>query len=81
VALPPDLDPATSLVSVAGIVVDRYAGTYKLVIVVGEVTKQEGGGKREQKSSDRLCVRLRFSILELPRNASELLGPLPSRRF
>ncbi len=48
VALPPDLDPATSLVSVAGIVVDRYAGTYKLVIV-GEVTKQEGGGKREQK--------------------------------
>ncbi|KAH9576559.1 hypothetical protein CY35_01G167700 [Sphagnum magellanicum] len=60
----------------AGIVVDRYAGTYKLVIV-GEVTKQEGGGKREQKeSSDRLCVRLRFSILELPRNASELLGPL-----
>jgi hypothetical protein len=36
------------LVSVAGIVVDRYAGTYKLVIV-GEVTKQEGGGKREQK--------------------------------
>jgi len=49
VSLPPDLDPATSSVSVAGVVVDRYAGTYKLVIVVGEVTKQEGGSKREQK--------------------------------
>lgn len=48
IPLPPHLDPATSLVSVAGIVVNRFVGTYKLIIVA-EVTKQEVVGTREEK--------------------------------
>lgn len=40
IALPPQLDPALSLLSVAGLVVSRLSGTYKL-IVVGEVRRAE----------------------------------------
>nr|XP_024363967.1 F-box/kelch-repeat protein At5g15710-like [Physcomitrium patens] len=45
---PPQLDPATSLVSVAGLVVDRFAGTYKL-IVIGEVRREDSSSSREYK--------------------------------
>lgn len=48
VPLPSEMDPATSLISAAGIVVDRFAGTYKL-IMVAEVSKYEAAGNREQK--------------------------------
>ncbi|KAG0622996.1 hypothetical protein M758_3G140500 [Ceratodon purpureus] len=50
VPLPPQLDPALSILSVAGLAVDRVLGTYKL-IVVGEV-------RREGPSSDGREVKL-----------------------
>lgn len=49
VPLPPQLDPALSILSVAGLAVDRLSGAYKL-IVVGEVRREaENADSREVK--------------------------------
>lgn len=74
VPLPPQLDPALSLLSVAGLVVDRLSGTYKL-IVVGEVRRVETLTTGEVK----LLVAYIFdSVSQLWKSYEVELDPLDS---
>ncbi|KAG0553586.1 hypothetical protein KC19_12G023000 [Ceratodon purpureus] len=73
VPLPPQLDPAVSLISVAGLVVDRVAGTYKL-IVVGEV-------RREDRDCKHLVAFIFDSVCQTWNSYDVELDPLDSFSF
>lgn len=71
--VPLPLEPAVSLISVAGLVVDRVAGSYKLVIV-GEVKKED--------SSPKHLVAFTFDSRSLAWKSYEVeLNPLDSFSF
>jgi len=74
VALPPQLDPAISLLSVAGLVVNRVAATYKL-IVVGEVRRAETLTGNETKL---LIAYIFDSVSQLWKAYETELDPLDS---